>query len=604
MAPQAQPFYFGPPGAECFGWLHEARLDVRADMGLVICSPFGHEDQSAYRGLRQLAMLAAEAGIATLRFDCLGSGDSAGADGAHDHPSAWLRSVHSAIDTLRERGGVTRVCLLGARLGVIAAAQAGSERDDVCALVALAPVVRGRRFLREALLRSARPPVDTHADFELGGHVITARARAELAEIDLLALACAPAAEVLVVDADSLHASERWLTQLGAQGARTDAFVAPALVGLLEAADDAAPPQALLAQVAGWICARAALAGRTSAARPSLPPTTSTLLLDAAQETPLTLRAGATDLFAILSEPAAGAVRRTVLLLNTGGARRIGPSRLHVDWARRWAREGIAVLRLDLPGLGDSAVQPGETEGEVYAIDTTGAIAAAVALLRARFGSVDCQLLGICSGAYHAYRAALAGVEVQSLVLINQAAYRWHAASSLSKPSLALRLAWVLKERERCGTSCPPGMSTLQAALHDLKWRGLLLGAAAWGAVRDAARALRLPLAHDAGAALHVLARRGVALHIVVSDDDRAGALLQLQAGRAVTALQRRGELHIHLISDADHIFTSRSARARVRVVLARIVHGSPAQATGLRASANATTAAIPTAASTSSISR
>ena len=94
-------------------------------------------------------------------------------------------------------------------------------------------------------------------------------------------------------------------------------------------------------------------------------------------------------------------------------ARRVGPSRLHVEWARRWAEAGIAVLRLDLPGLGDSAVQPGETEGEVYAIETGRAGGAAVAMLRARFGAVDCQLTGICSGAPHAYRAALAGADVQ-----------------------------------------------------------------------------------------------------------------------------------------------------------------------------------------------
>ena len=96
-----------------------------------------------------------------------------------------------------------------------------------------------------------------------------------------------------------------------------------------------------------------------------------------------------------------------------GRARGVGPSRLHVEWARRWAEAGIAVLRLDLPGLGDSAVQPGETDGEVYAIETGRAVGAAVAMLRARFGAVDCQLTGICSGAHHAYRAALAGADVQ-----------------------------------------------------------------------------------------------------------------------------------------------------------------------------------------------
>ena len=136
------------------------------------------------------------------------------------------------------------------------------------------------------------------------------------------------------------------------------------------------------------------------------------------------------------------------------------------------------MLRLDLPGLGDSAVQPGETDGEVYAIETGRAVGAAVAMLRARFGAVDCQLTGICSGAYHAYRAALSGADVQSLVLINQAAYHWHAGMTLSRSSLVLRLAGVLKERDRLG-SFPARGTAMQRALHHLKWRALWAGSAA-----------------------------------------------------------------------------------------------------------------------------
>lgn len=597
--PLSLPFYFGPAGAECFAWLHPARTGSRADMGLVICSPFGHEDQSAHRGLRRLAQLTADAGIATLRFDHHGCGDSAGADGVHDHPSAWLRSVHAAIDTLRERSGVSRVCLVGARLGVASAAQAASERDDVCALVALAPVLRGRGFLREAMLRSAQAPVDAQADFELGGHIVTARARAELAALDLLELR-RPPADVLVVDADALRASERWLAWLAAQGARTEAFVAPALAGMLESIDGQAVPPALLARIAGWIEARAG--GPASAALPALAPFASVLELDGLRETPLTLRAGTTDLFAILSEPAAGNAQRAVLLLNTGAARRVGPSRMSVDWARRWARDGVAVLRLDLPGLGDSEVQPADNEGEVYATETTEVIAAALALLRTRCGVAGCQLVGICSGAYHAYRAALAGVPVDSVVLVNQAAYHWHEGMHLNRPSLAMRLAWVLKQRalDIAGSS---NERRLRQALHEFKWRTLRTGAVAYGVLRDAARGLRRPLPRDVGAELLTLARRGVAVHIVFADRDRGDALLRLLAGRTVVAMQARGELGIDVIDDADHIFTSRAARGRLRVVLDRLVQGQSAQAYNSRANANATPA-VPTAASTTSILR
>ena len=218
------------------------------------------------------------------------------------------------------------------------------------------------------------------------------------------------------------------------------------------------------------------------------------------------------------------------------------------------------MLRLDLPGLGDSAVQPGETDGEVYAIETGRAVGAAVAMLRARFGAVDCQLTGICSGAYHAYRAALSGADVQSLVLINQAAYHWHAGMTLSRSSLVLRLAGVLKERDRLG-AFPARGTAMQPALHHLKWRALWAGSAAWGAVRDAARAVGLPLAGDVGAALQAIARRGVAIHVVVADDDVASQLLRRHARRVVVALQHCGALQLDVVADADHLFMTRASR-------------------------------------------
>ena len=582
--PTPLPFYFGPVGAECFGWLHAPRAEARSGMGLVICSPFGHEDRAAHRGLRQLAIVSADAGIATLRFDYHGTGDSAGADTEHDHPSAWVRSVHAAIEALRERSGVTRICLLGARLGALAAALAASERDDVCALVALAPVVRGRGFLREAMLRSAQVPVDPQADFELAGDVLSARARTELETIDLLDLPRSPAAAVLLIDSDSLHAGERWAIRLTMQGVRTEMFAASALGDLLEGMGDDGVPHALIAQIAGWIDERAkSIASSPAIASPALASQGLTLRLGPVLESPLTLHAGPTPLFAILSEPANGPVQRTVLLLNTGSARRVGPSRLHVEWARRWAEAGIAVLRLDLPGLGDSAVQPGETEGEVYAIETGRTVDAAVAMLRERFGAVDCQLTGICSGAYHAYRAAAGGADVQSLVLINQAAYHWHAGMQLSRPSTVLRLAGVLKERDRLG-GYPAQGTMVQRAVHHVKWRALSAGADIWAAWRDAARAARLPLADDVGAALQAIARRGVAIHVVVADDDGAGQLLRLHAGRAVAALRRRGALQLDVIAHADHIFMSRSSRARLRAVLDRIVQGRMASSPGAHA--------------------
>jgi alpha-beta hydrolase superfamily lysophospholipase len=359
----------------------------------------------------------------------------------------------------------------------------------------------------------------------------------------------------------------------------------------------------MIDRVAAWIVAQACPARASPRAFGQVAPLPSTVQEAGVRETALTVSAGGTDLFAILSEPATGRVRRAVLVLNTGSARRIGASRMHVDWSRAWARAGIAVLRLDLPGLGDSGVQPGETEGEAYLIDSAAAIDAALALLRARFGKTGCMLMGICSGAYHAYRAALGGAAIESLVLINQAAYRWRPGMRLEDPSTALRLSWQLQANKRDGkvAACK---RTLPSVCSDLKWRAIQTGYAALGALRDATRLLGWPLPGDVGAELRTLARRGVALHLLLAEHDFCGPLLDLEAGRTVAALQRSGEIHRELIADADHIFTTRSARARLRAALGRIVQGPVLQPRSLRTMANAATAAVPTAANTRSISR
>jgi len=64
-------------------------------------------------------------------------------------------------------------------------------------------------------------------------------------------------------------------------------------------------------------------------------------------------------LFGILTEPEGAPLGPTVLLLNAGLIHHIGPARLWVSLARRFAAAGMRCLRFDLSGLGDSPVRPG-----------------------------------------------------------------------------------------------------------------------------------------------------------------------------------------------------------------------------------------------------
>jgi dienelactone hydrolase len=91
------------------------------------------------------------------------------------------------------------------------------------------------------------------------------------------------------------------------------------------------------------------------------------------------------------------------IILNAGIVHRVGPNRVHVAIARRLAAGGISTLRLDLPGVGDSAGlgtgRPADEEA-LLAVKTTCDHLSAKGIA-SRF-----ILIGICSGAALGIRAA------------------------------------------------------------------------------------------------------------------------------------------------------------------------------------------------------
>jgi len=154
--------WFGPEDAPLFGALH-LPAGRRARAVAVVLPPIGLEGLVAHRALRVLADRLARRGIAALRVDYLGTGDSADVPSAEDQVPGWLRTVGESVEYVR-RAGARRVVVVGLRLGATLAASAAAQVD---ALVLWDPVETGARFLREeALLYRAgvkdggQPPPD------------------------------------------------------------------------------------------------------------------------------------------------------------------------------------------------------------------------------------------------------------------------------------------------------------------------------------------------------------------------------------------------------------------------------------------------------------
>jgi pimeloyl-ACP methyl ester carboxylesterase len=86
---------------------------------------------------------------------------------------------------------------------------------------------------------------------------------------------------------------------------------------------------------------------------------------------------------------------------------------MYVKAARRFAEDGFLCLRLDLPGVGDSAPRPLEANFDCHDPEP---VADALAMLKDRFGVERVVLLGLCAGARVAVKAAARTPRVEAVV--------------------------------------------------------------------------------------------------------------------------------------------------------------------------------------------
>ena len=116
------------------------------------------------------------------------------------------------------------------------------------------------------------------------------------------------------------------------------------------------------------------------------------------------------------------AARALCVLVNAGLVAKSGPWRLYVELARHLARGGVATLRFDLGGIGDS--QREQADGPLRE-RTALEIRAAVDELTRRFPDSRALVVGgVCSGAEDALRYAETDARVTGAVLIDPFSYR------------------------------------------------------------------------------------------------------------------------------------------------------------------------------------
>lgn len=563
----AYALWFGPEERPLFGWMHSP-ADGRARGAVVLCPALGLEGVCSHRAYRQLAERLAETGIAALRFNYDGTGDSAGGEGDPGRVKAWMASVRAAVELVRG-AGARRVVVVGMRVGATIAAADLAQHGGVDGLVLWDPCASGRTYLREqrALgLMSIGASSSDDGSVEVPGIVYRAETVEELSELSIAGTEGSLAERVLVLTRPERTANKAMVARLEmehvewgeAEGQAELVDVEPWQVRQPVAAIDA-----VVSWVSGVIGSETAVFSPAGAPGAAVP-TVATFEADGAGGTvsERIVRLGPVGLFGIVTdraepgrpareaeeaEPAGGP---TVVLFNAGMIDHVGPSRLWVDFAREWAGFGVRVLRFDLSGLGDSPVRAGQAIDIVYPPEALDDLAVAVAAMGPA-GSGEVVLSGLCSGGYHSVEGAL-GLGVRAVCLINPS---FVAAPAEAHGEDGDERAAEIDPRRQATTARRRWVRVLPA--HE--FLGSIvdrLPDSAWWIIN------RVAVGNPPARIIERLVEAGVETYIVCGESE--ARMMRRGQAAAFRRLTRTGRLHLEVVPGIDHELFARVSRDRV----------------------------------------
>lgn len=242
------------------------------------------------------------------------------------------------------------------------------------------------------------------------------------------------------------------------------------------------------------------------------------------------------------------------LFLSAGLVHHVGPNRMYVRLARRLAAHGVPSLRFDFSGIGDS---PPRTDRISYEQSAVADVVAAMDYLEETRGWQQFVLIGLCSGARTALRAA-EDSRVVGAALVNTRGGSEQLRNYLRGRAAAgkfMRLAW---------TEPATWLAIMRNQLHPQRvWN--LFGTLAQSVCYRLGRQQRMQNEAAAFTATwnKVLARN-IELLLVYSQWDPGLTFLEMTLGSSLKRHAADGRLQFHTIASADHTFTPPAARAKL----------------------------------------
>jgi pimeloyl-ACP methyl ester carboxylesterase len=427
-----------PCGEDRIFAVHHPAHGPALDVAVLICAPFGWEEVCAHRILREWAGRLAQAGHGCLRWTLPGAGDSTGSPRDEALLERWIAATEAAARWLRQAAGARSVVAIGLGLGGMLAARATAAGAPIDGLVLWGVPCRGRDFVRQLRAFSklessefyigldAPPPLEEGA-LEAGGFLLAPSTAESLRGLDL---SQGPPLRAplgaLVLDRDGVAADGRLLAALDAAAIETATAPGSGYAAMTSHPQTSVVPEEVLATTARWLRARSAPATPP----PRLPAFEERIAVPgtAATEAPFVLELDGGTLRGIVIRHDSPGAPLCAVFLNAGAQRRIGPNRMWVEAARRWAPAGVASLRLDMLGIGeaDGPATPYARDMTLYGPEFAPRVTAVLDELQRRGVADRFVLIGLCAGAYWALHAGLEDDRVAGIMMLNPVAVIWH----------------------------------------------------------------------------------------------------------------------------------------------------------------------------------
>jgi pimeloyl-ACP methyl ester carboxylesterase len=244
---------------------------------------------------------------------------------------------------------------------------------------------------------------------------------------------------------------------------------------------------------------------------------------------------------------------------------------MNVDVARELAARGYLAFRFDASGLGESPPAPGGRENRIYSLDAVGDVQAAMDVLEERHRVSRFVLVGLCSGAYAAFHAAVADARIVGQMLLSPYAFEWKEGDPVTPQT-----------RQSFHSTRFYAKSILDGQV----WRRALRGDVE---VRAIARVLverlktrvdaevpklmarlrgRLRPQNDVERAFQAMSDRGVETLMVLSFDDGGLDMVSGYLGTDARKMRGRRNFVFQVMDDADHTFTTLASQGKLLAML------------------------------------